>query len=82
MDGSGSLSVEEVELADRVWKAATEHVAACERHLYESENTAADPGPGPASALYDGCTDCVIRETLHAAWDLLRPRQEPSSAAA
>lgn len=81
MGTSSSVSVEELDLADRVWKAAKEHVGACERHLYESENTEADPGPGPATMLYDGCTECVIRETLHAAWEVMRPSASPSPSA-
>lgn len=80
--GSSGVSVVDEWLADRLWKAATDHIRACEDHLYESENTEADPGPGPASAPYDGCHDCIIRETLHVAWAIMRPSAGGPSAPA
>jgi hypothetical protein len=53
-------------------RAAEAHLEACEEALhaieYESEADVDDPAIGP----FCGCTTCVVREVLHAAWPVLQ----------
>lgn len=58
----------------RAQRAAEAHLAACNEAFWAAEEMA---GPGwediqsPASAPYDACDTCVVREVLHAAWPII-----------
>jgi len=50
--------------------AAENHLEECHAADFHEENTGEDISP--ASAPFDGCTTCVVREVLHIAWPILR----------
>lgn len=46
-------------------RAAMAHLDACFEAEFEEE------GDTPASAPFCGCSDCVVREVLYAAWPIV-----------
>lgn len=52
-------------------EAAAKHLEAC-WDAFHAEQEGDDDVVSPASAPFDGCQTCETRETLHAAWPLLR----------
>lgn len=55
-------------------QAAEQHLDACDAWLayYDDPDEQERPaGDDPASAPYDGCQTCLIREALHAAWPVI-----------
>lgn len=71
-------------------RAAEAHLAACQEAFWAGE----DPdGPywepdwetaamnSPASAPFDGCDTCIVREVLHAAWPIIEDHVRKELAA-
>lgn len=54
------------------YKAAVAHLEACHDALYAEEAGMDDDVSSPASAPFCGCDDCQVRETLYAAFPILR----------
>lgn len=58
-------------------QAAQKHLDLCDAAVWGDSEDGEDAGDpeswpaSPASAPYDGCETCRIRETLHAAWSVL-----------
>ncbi|MBB2988447.1 hypothetical protein [Terracoccus luteus] len=55
-------------------RAAVQHLADCHAAMDaqdEFEGPDEDFPDSPASAPFNGCDDCQVRETLHAAWPVL-----------
>jgi hypothetical protein len=76
-------------LPDAATRAATDHVGACSRWLFETEEMEVDAWPpSPAVGAFDGCDTCAVREALAAAWpvwlagvlDQLRADGHPDAA--
>lgn len=52
--------------------AAEAHIVACWAWLNQEQDEAGDPDAvDPASAPFDGCQTCEVREILYAAWPIL-----------
>ena len=58
------------DVGQRAHEAVTEHLSGCWEAMYREEQSddPADWPESPACAPFCGCEDCVLRETLHAAW--------------
>lgn len=65
----------ERDYGDEAQKAAEAHLGACwDWFYYEQDEVPLDPGTSeinPASAPFDGCPTCEVREILFAAWPLI-----------
>ena len=56
----------------RAQRAAEAHLEACEEALYAAEGEEGEDQDEPGLGPYCGCTTCVVREVLYAAWPILR----------
>lgn len=66
-------------------RAAEAHLAACNEAFWAAEEMAAGADwediESPASAPYDACDTCVVREVLYAAWPIIEAAtREPDGA--
>jgi hypothetical protein len=59
------------ELIQRVQRASEEHLDACMEAMWGIEDDVYDTSP--AMAPFCGCTTCIVREVLYAAWKVLDP---------
>lgn len=61
------------DIDERIWRAAVEHIKACEaaEHAADEIDDPMDWPPSPASFPYCGCDTCVMRETLVGAWPVI-----------
>jgi len=65
--------VTDVDYGARAHVAARAHLEACWDAMYAYEDEDAEPGDvvDPSLAPFCGCSDCVVREVLHGAWDII-----------
>lgn len=60
---------------------AQEHLNKCMEAMFEEQDAADPDGPepqgSPASAPFDGCDTCVVREVLHAALPVIERGLKP-----